>query len=299
MAQKPRAHELIAGIAVDATFGPIVLFGAGGTAVEVLGDRTVGLPPLNDDLAQDMIARTRVAKLLAGYRDRPPANTGAICDTLIRLAALAVDIPQIAELDINPLLADEAGVLALDARVRVSTKATAPPAIRPYPAELSASLLVGGQRLTLRPVKPDDAPRLADIVARSDAEDVRLRFRSGLRRLPDVWAARLSQIDYDREMALAAVDEGGAIVGVSRLAGDPDGLTAEFALFVRSDHQRMGLGTALMKALINYARGRGYRELWGSIARENARMLELAGSLVFVSSPDPDPSLVRSVLTLI
>ena len=299
MARRPRAHELIAGIATDPTFGPIVLFGAGGAAVEVLADRTIGLPPLNEHLARDMIVRTRIAKLLAGYRDRPAADQGAIADVLIRLADLAVDVPAIAELDINPLLADETGVVALDARIRLQAEARPRLAIQPYPAELARPLRVGGETLELRPIRPEDAQRLGELVARSDAEDVRLRFRSGLQRLPAAWAARLSQIDYDREMALVALDGAGDIVGVARLVGDPEGETAEIALLVRSDHQARGLGHALMQALIGFAQDRGYRELWGSIARENGRMLDLAAQLGFVSTVDnADPALVRSRLAL-
>jgi acetyltransferase len=299
MADKPRAHELIAGLAVDPTFGPVVLFGAGGTAVEVLADRVIGLPPLNEPLAKDMIGRTRMARLLAGYRDRPPADESAIADVLVRLSTLAADLPAIAELDINPLLADEKGVLALDARIRITAKPAVRPAICPYPAELARTLEIAGDALELRAIRPNDALRLVDLVARSDSEDVRLRFRTGLKRLPEVWAARLSQIDYDREMALVAVDSAGAIVGVARLAGDPQGETAEFALMVRSDRQRQGLGHALMEALIGYARGRRYQRLWGSIARENKRMACLAGDLGFALETDEaDVSLMRATLAL-
>lgn len=298
MVERPRAQELIAGIATDPTFGPIVLFGAGGTAVEVLADRQVGLPPLNEHLALDMIERTRVGKLLRGYRDRPAADKAAIADVLIRLSALAVDVPAIAELDINPLLADEAGVLALDARIRVDPGPRPLPAIRPYPADLSRKATIHGETLSIRPIRPQDGPGLVDLVARTDAEDVRLRFNGGVRRLPESWAARLSQIDYDREMALVATDEEGAILGVARLAGDPEGETAEFALLVQSDRQRRGLGHALMTALIDYARQRGYRRLWGSIAYGNDRMLRLARDLGFVREPGPDLSYVRASLAL-
>ncbi len=295
MVQKPRAHELIAGIATDPTFGPIVLFGAGGTAVEVLADRTVGLPPLNEPLARDMIARTRIAKLLAGYRDRPPADEAAIADVLVRLATLASELPAIAELDINPLLADETGVIALDARIRVDGGARPRPAISPYPSELTQSVEVAGEPMTVRPIRPEDAPRLVDLVAKTDAEDVRLRFRGGLRRLPEDWAARLSQVDYDREMALAAIDARGDVLGVARLAGDPEGETAEFALLVRSDHQRRGLGRALMDRLIGYARQRGYRRLWGSVERRNERMLDLARQLGFAQEPDANDAAAERV----
>ena len=299
MASKPQAHELIAGLATDPTFGPIVLFGAGGVAVEVLADRSVGLPPLNGPLARDMIARTRVSKLLAGYRDRPAADEGAIVDVLVRLSRLAVELPAVAELDINPLLADAGGVLALDARIRIAGGARPMPAIRPYPADLTRTIEVGGERLTVRPIRPEDAPGLTDLVAKTNGEDVRLRFRAGLKRLPESWAARLSQIDYDREMALAAVDSGGAVLGVARMAGDPEGATAEFALLVRSDHQRQGLGRALMEALLGYAAERGYSQLWGSIARENERMLRLARELGFTVETDAaDRALMRATLSL-
>jgi acetyltransferase len=188
-------------------------------------------------------------------------------------------------------------VLALDARIRVAASASRP-AIKPYPAGLARRLVIGDESFEVRPIRPEDGPRLVDLVARSDAEDVRLRFRTGLRRLPDIWAARLSQIDYDREMALVALDRSGEIAGVARLAGDPEGETAEFALLVRSDHQQRGLGMALLQALVGFARDRGYRELWGSITRENSRMLDLAHRLGFVARADADPLSVRSSLSL-
>jgi acetyltransferase len=297
MADRPGAHELIAGLASDATFGPVVLFGAGGTAVEVLADRAIGLPPLNEPLALDMIGRTRVARLLAGYRDRPPADVHAIAETLIRLAELASDFPEIAELDINPLLADEAGVLALDARIRVAEGPQPGPAICPYPSKLVRHLSIGSEHFTVRPVRPEDASLLIDLVAHTDAEDVRLRFRSGLRRLPDEWAARLSQLDYDREMAFAA-EVNGEIFGVARLAADPKGESAEFALLVRSDHQHRGLGRALMQTLIDYAGARGLKELWGAIERGNHRMLSLAADLGFQRGPHEELALVRASLDL-
>ncbi|MFI4974358.1 MAG: GNAT family N-acetyltransferase [Caulobacterales bacterium] len=298
MVDRPHAQELIAGLAVDATFGPIVLFGAGGVAVEVLADRTVGLTPLNQHLAGDMVRRTRIARLLAGYRDRPPADMAAITGALVRLAELSVDTPELAELDINPLLADEDGVLALDARARLTDGVRIEAAIKPYPKDLEHTVELAGETLIFRPIRPEDAPGLQDLTVRSDAEDVRLRFRGGLRRLPDVWAARLSQIDYDREMAIAAIDAGGDVLGVARLAADPERESAEFALFVRSDHQHRGLGRALMTALLDYARAIGLRQVWGSVERGNQRMLALARELGFVNGHHDDPSLVRATLTL-
>jgi acetyltransferase len=298
MVERPGAHELICGVATDPTFGPVVLFGAGGTAVEVLADSVVGLIPLNAPLAADMVRRTRISRLLGGYRDRPAADMAAITETLVHLAELASDIPELSELDINPLLADETGVIALDARARLVEVERVPSAVSPYPAHLAQTLSLAAETYCVRAIRPEDAAGLQALVARSDAEDVRLHFRRGLRRLPDVWAARLSQIDYHREMALAALDRAGEIVGVARLAADPEGEMAEFALLVRADHQSRGLGAALLKALIDYARDRGMQTVWGSVERGNSRMLGVAHALGFSDADDPDPASVRVTLAL-
>jgi len=291
MAVRPFARELIVGVAADPVFGPVILFGWGGVEVEVLADRTMGLPPLNRALALDMIARTRVAKRLAAFRDRPAADLDAIADALVRLASLAMDFPTLAELDINPLLADEKGVLALDARVRLGA-AGAQPAIRPYPNDIARTATIGEQGLLIRPILPEDEPGLIELVARSTPEDLRFRFRAGLRELPHAWAARLSQIDYDREMALVAVADG-AILGVARFATDPEGENAEFALFVRSDRQDLGLGRRLLADLLDVARRRGIRRVWGEVTAGNSNMLELTQAMGFQREPSGDRDLVR------
>ena len=216
---------------------------------------------------------------------------------LVRLAELAADFPAIAELDINPLIADANGVLALDARVRLDAGPRPQSAISPYPCALVREISIAGESFTVRPLRPEDASGLIDLVAHTDAEDVRLRFRQGLRRLPDEWAARLSQLDYDREMALAA-EAGGEIFGVARLAADPQGESAEFALLVRTDHQHRALGRALMEQLIGYARSRGLKQLWGAVERGNRRMLDLAGDLGFKPERHEDAALVRETLAL-
>ena len=291
MAIRPLARELIVGVAADPVFGPVILFGWGGVEVEVLADRTMGLPPLNRMLALDMIARTQVAKRLAAFRDRPAADLNAVADVLVRLASLALDFPALAELDINPLLADEAGVLALDARVRIGAVG-AQPAIRPYPDDLTHATVIGGEDMLIRPILPEDEPGLIDLVARSTPEDLRFRFRGGLRELPHAWAARLSQIDYDREMALVAVADG-SILGVARLAADPEGDNAEFALFVRSDRHDLGLGRRLLADLLDVARSRGIRRVWGEVMASNSNMLELTQAMGFQREPSVDRDLVR------
>lgn len=300
MAARPRSQELLVGIAQDAAFGPVVLFGHGGVAAEVLADRCVALPPLDDVLARDMIGRTRVAKLLAGYRDRPAVKLQAVCDVLIALGRLGADLPEVVELDINPLLADAAGVLALDARIALKRPdATTPrPAILPYPAHLAREISLAGANLRIRPVRPQDAPRLTEMVERSTPEDVHFRFLGGLRKLSPGLAAQLSQIDYDRQMALVAEEPDGAIVGVGRLVSDPEGETAEFALMVRSDRQDRGLGRVLLAAVLEHAAARGVVEVWGEVARGNGRMLDLARHLGFSTLTAADGPWVRVVKRL-
>jgi acetyltransferase len=299
MAARPSAHELIVGLTRDATFGPVVLFGHGGTAAEVLADRSIGLPPLDDVLARDMIGRTRVARLLAGYRGRPPADQAAITAVLIALSQLAADLPEVAELDINPLLADEAGVLALDARVAVRAPDASTPrlAIRPYPEELIKTVELDGEQLVIRPGRPQDAPELIKAVDHCSPEDVRLRFCGGVRHLPSELAVRLSQLDYDRQMGLVAQNAAGEILGAARLDCDPVGETAEYSILVRSDRQKHGLGGRLLKALLDYAAARGVREVWGEVARDNVRMLELAEALGFRREAGEDPARLRIVWT--
>ncbi len=291
MVRRPGAHELICGVADDPVFGPVLLFGAGGTAVEVLADRSVGLPPLNLPLARDMIARTRVARLLAGYRDRPAADVEAVAATLVTLSELVAALPEVVELDLNPLIADADGVLALDARivVRPVTAGTRRFAIRPYPRALErTATLSSGERFDVRPIRPEDAPRLAEMVRLSSPEDLRLRFFAPVMELSAESAARLTQIDYDREMALVAIAADAALVGVVRLIADPENDTAEFAVMVRSDMKGRGLGSFLMQAILDYARARGTARVVGSVLRENTGMLRVCADLGFIVRADPD-----------
>lgn len=305
MVRKPGAFELILGIVDDATFGPVILFGQGGTAVEVVRDKAMALPPLNRVLADDLISRTRVSRLLEGYRNQKPADREAIAMALMALGDLAADHPEVAELDINPLWADAVGIVALDARVRVmpaKSTGTARFAIRPYPVSLEGELVDRhGRTYPLRPIRPEDAPLTDDLLAHTDPEDVRLRFLSPLRKLPRQLAARLTQIDYDREMAFVIfTDETRKeFAAVGRLSEDPDRERAEFAIIVRSDLHGHGLGYALMKKLIAYGRARGVGEIFGHVLRENRSMLNLCDDLGFTRHPiEGDPSLVETRLKL-
>lgn len=305
MVRRPRAHELIVGMTTDRIFGPVILFGQGGTAVEIVADRSTALPPLNMTLARDMVSRTRVAKLLGGYRDRPAADMDAICLTLMQTAQLAADLPQIAELDINPLIADENGVIAVDARIRVlSTDLHGPErfAIRPYPAELEEMIeLRGGRRILARPIRPEDQPAHEQFVARLTQEDIRNRFFGVIRQLQASQMARLTQIDYDREMAFVATTlDGrceGETVGVVRIIADPDNITAEFAIIVRSDLKGHGLGEALMQKMIRYCHDRGTSELAGEVLRGNEAMLAFVEKLGFeIQETDDETVKVRLLL---
>jgi acetyltransferase len=301
MVRRPRAQELIVGASIDAQFGPVVLFGQGGTAVEVLADRAVGLPPLNAPLARALVERTRVARLLRGWRDVPPADLDAVVGVLTAVSDLLAFEPRIAELDINPLLADADGVIALDARVRVSAEApggAARFAIRPYPAELVRALNWQGRALTLRPIRPEDEPQHRAFAEQLDPQDLRLRFFTSRRTLERSELARLTQIDYEREMAFVATERDAAgaeqTLGVARAICDPDNDEAEFAIVVRSDLKGRGLGTLLMQALTAHLRTRGTRRLTAYVLKENDRMLRLGAALGM--QPDPaheDPDTVK------
>ena len=308
MIRRPGAFELIAGIVKDPQFGPLVLFGQGGRAVEIVNDSAMGLPPFNMHLAHALISRTRIYQQLQGYRGLPAVNLDMLALTLIRLAQIAADFPEITELDINPLLADEYGVVALDVRIRVE-KSSEPPgdhlAIRPYPKELEETIPIGdGRSFLLRPILPEDEPSLQRGFAKLTPEEIRLRFFVPLKTLSHVTAARFTQIDYDREMALVLTEKGipgkTEIYGVVRIIADPDNESAEYAIVVRHDVTAMGLGVLLMRRIIDYARGRGIREIHGDVLRENRTMLKLCNVFGFSKTAVPDePEIVKVVLRLL
>ena len=306
MIHRPRGRELIAGLADDETFGPVVVFGRGGTAVEVINDKSLALPPLDMSLAQTLIDRTRVSRLLGGYRDVPPADRDAVALTLVKLAQLAADIPEVRELDLNPLVADETGCIALDARIRVvplppsqrRTPTNPRFAIRPYPSEWERLLtLKDGWRVFVRPVRPDDEPLYQDFFKHVTQEDLRLRFFARVKDFSHAFIVRLTQLDYSRAIAFAALDEAtGALMGVVRLHTDANHHEGEYAILLRSDLKGRGLGWALMQMMIDYARADGLAEVRGQILRENTTMLAMCAALGFDSHPDPDDHDIRNVV---
>jgi acetyltransferase len=288
MVKRSQAQELIVGASIDPQFGPVILFGEGGTAVEVIADRSLALPPLNRALAHALVDRTRIAKLLRGWRDVPPVHIEAVLDTLVSVSQLLAELPEIAELDINPLLANPEGVIALDARVTVSASRPGGAdrfAIRPYPAELTERWDWHDMALTVRPIRPEDEDRHRAFLERLDPEDVRLRVFYSRRSIERSELARLTQIDYEREMAFIAVDDEGHTLGVVRAVTDPDNVSAEFGIVVRSDLKGGGLGERLMRKMIGYLQGRGTRMLTATVLNENARMLDLARDLGFEIGP--------------
>ncbi len=307
MASRRGAEELIVGVTSDPIFGPVILFGQGGTAVEAIGDRAVALPPLNMTLARDMISRTRVFNLLKGFRERPAANIEAICLTLIQVAQLIIDIPEIVELDINPLFVDPEGVMALDARMKVATANslnTNRLAIRPYPKKLEETVtLRDKRRILLRPIRPEDEPNHHVFVSRLSKEDLHFRFFNRINKLPHSQMARLTQIDYDREMAFIATapDERGQsqTLGVVRTISDPDNQCAEFAVVTRTDHKGLGLGRIMMDKMIRYCRSRGTSEMVGRVLANNVRMLKLAEQMGFDRHYQADDELFEVSLNLL
>ncbi|HYD29872.1 MAG TPA: bifunctional acetate--CoA ligase family protein/GNAT family N-acetyltransferase [Azospirillaceae bacterium] len=306
MAIRPDAYELIIGMTEDPIFGPVLLFGEGGTSVEVVNDKALALPPLNMMLAHDMMRRTRICKLLKGYRSRPPAAMDAVALTLIKISQLVIDFPEIEEIDINPLFADQTGVIALDARIKVGVpaiKGAGRLAIRPYPKSMEETATIrDGRAFRMRPIRPEDEPLVHRMFERMTPNDIRLRFFAPMKRLSHQAAARLTQIDYDREMGIVAVSEENGqeeMFGVVRIAADPDNQKAEYAVMVRSDMKGQGLGYILMNKIIQYGRSRGLKEIYGEVLRENTNMLAMCQSLGFVRRENLDePGVVEVTIDL-
>jgi acetyltransferase len=295
MILRPKARELIAGIADDPTFGPIIVFGRGGTAVEVIDDKALALPPLDLTLARELIARTRVARILKAYRDVPAADENAVALMLVKLAQLAADLPEVRELDLNPVLVDKDGIIAVDARVAVApsqkTVHAGHPrfAIRPYPKEWERRVaLRDGTAIFVRPVRPEDEPLFESFFAEVTAQDLRLRFFAPIKEFGHAFVARLTQIDYARAMAFIAIEEAsGRMLGSVRLHADANYDSGEYAILVRSDLKGKGLGWLLMQMIIDYARAEGLKTIEGQVLSENTTMLAMCQEFGFDISPDP------------
>ena len=308
MIVRPNARELMVGVIRDPVFGPAIVFGAGGTALEVHRDRAVALPPLDAFLIEELIRSTRISKLLGAFRQLPPVNMRALESLLLRVSEMVCELPALEELDINPLIVDETGAMAADARVVLRNAAPAHGtyahmAIHPYPARFVREWpLADGRVVTLRPIRPEDAQIEHEFVKGLSDESRYFRFMDTLRELTPMMLLRFTQIDYDREMAfIATIEEGSREVeiGVARYITNPDGATCEFALVVTDAWQRRGLGRRLMELLIEVAQQRGLKEMVGHILSNNVSMLELCAGLGFDIAPSAeDPAQKRATLRL-
>jgi acetyltransferase len=321
MAPARRGREVSVGLVTDDPFGPVIVFGAGGTMIELIDDRAMELPPLNQFLARRLIERSRVAETLVEWRGASAVDMDALEQVLLRVSEMVCELPQLREMDINPIIVDESGAVAVDARIVIDSAlqsggGAANPynhlAILPYPARYEQLLpLRGGGEYTLRPIHPDDAQMLQDLVQNLSPESRYSRFVSSMRELPPSMLARFTLIDYDREMALVAVfkersaaTDGGVveterIVGVSRYITNPDQSSCEFSLVVADDFNGKGLGSRLMESIMDVARDKGLAEIEGLVLANNAGMLKLMKSLGFVVkrfAEDADFKLVTHAL---
>ncbi|WP_210547265.1 bifunctional acetate--CoA ligase family protein/GNAT family N-acetyltransferase [Rhodoferax sp. PAMC 29310] len=317
MSTQKRGREIYVGLVTDDPFGPVIAFGAGGTMIEMMNDRAMALPPLNQFLARSLIQRARVADILGEWRGAPPVHMDALEQVLLRVSEMVCELPQLREMDINPIIVDDSGAVAVDARIVVEN---APPsarnynhlAILPYPSQHEQVWpLRGGGEYTVRPIHPEDAHMLQDFVRKLSPESRYFRFVSSMQELPATMLSRFTLIDYDREMALVAVyrerrvgadgstTEMARIVGVSRYITNPDRTSCEFSLVVSDDFKGKGLGSRLMLSIMDFAREKGLEEIEGLVLANNPTMLKLMKSLGFAVKPfseDADFKLVSQTL---
>jgi acetyltransferase len=313
-------REIYIGLTTDDPFGPVITFGAGGTMIELIADRAMELPPLNQFLARRLIERSRVSEMLGAWRGTPAADIEAVEQILLRVSEMVCELPQLREMDINPIIVDETGAVAVDARVVIEH---APPAhhgsgdynhlaILPYPSAYEREWpMKGGGLYTIRPIQPDDADMLQAFVRGLSQESRYFRFASAMPELPPRMLARYTLIDYDREMALVAVhrtrtagDEGSfteteEIIGVSRYITNPDQTSCEFSLVVSDHFKGQGLGSRLMLSIMEFARAKGLSEIDGLVLANNPNMLRLMTGLGYTVHPfpeDPDFKLVSKAL---
>jgi acetyltransferase len=316
MARKPLGRELYIGVVTDEAFGPVIAFGAGGTMIELINDHAMELPPLNQFLARRLIDRSRVRDTLKAWRGAPEADMAALEQALLRVSEMVCALPQLREIDINPIIVDESGALAVDARIVLGDAAQTWPgragsyghlAILPYPARYEQRWpLKGGGEYTVRPIHPDDAQNLQSLVKRLSPESRYFRFVSSMVELPPAMLARFTLIDYDREMALCAVVEEEneddlaqtrqRIIGVSRYITNPDHTSCEFSLVVDDAYAGQGLGSRLMLSIMDVARDKGLKEIVGLVLTHNETMLRLMRSLGYQVKAYPEDPEFRLVV---
>ncbi|MHA1221414.1 MAG: bifunctional acetate--CoA ligase family protein/GNAT family N-acetyltransferase, partial [Candidatus Heimdallarchaeota archaeon] len=301
--------ELILGSKKDPTFGPVILFGYGGTQTEFIKDVAVGLPPLNQTLARRLMEQTKIYTALSkGLRDKPPVNLAVLDETLVKLSNLIVDFPEIKEIDINPLAVSNDNVVALDARIILDDSLTnenvgdhSHLVISPYPTRfVTPWRLKDGTNVLLRPIRPEDEPLEKQLIDGLSEESSRYRFFHILKDITHTMLTRYCNIDYDREMAIMAEytsDGKKRSVGVSRLIIEPDGQTGEFAVLIADDFQDKGLGLKLSDMLVGIAKERGLKNIYALVLNDNKKMLGLANKLGF-DRESSSPTETKVVLSL-
>jgi len=305
MYRSANGRELMIGITRDPVFGPVISFGSGGTSVEIMDDSAISLPPLNHRLARDLIHRTRVSGLLGEFRNMPAVDMDQLIDVLLGVSSMACELPWIQEMDINPLIMDEHGIVAVDARILIDyPKPSTDPynhlAIHPYPAHLVRNIqLNDGTDIVIRPIRPEDAEIEAKFVRELSSEAKYFRFMNSLQELNQEMLVRFTQIDYHNEMALIAVkphQSGEEQIGVARYITNLDKKSCEFALVVSDKWQGMGIAHHLMQNLMEVARDRELEWMDGQVLSNNFRMLKLIKSLNFQINNDPDDTAVKQVV---
>ncbi|MCO4810804.1 MAG: bifunctional acetate--CoA ligase family protein/GNAT family N-acetyltransferase [Gammaproteobacteria bacterium] len=305
MYRSSNGRELMIGIIRDPVFGPVISFGSGGTTVEIMGDSVISLPPLNRRLTIDLINRTRVSKMLGEFRNMPAVDLEQLIDVLLSVSGIACELPWVQEMDINPLIIDDQGIVAVDARIMVdfpepSTDRYHHLAIHPYPTRLvKTAQLNDGTDIVIRPIRPEDAEIEAKFVRELSKESKYFRFMNSIQELSQEMLVRLTQIDYHNEMALIAVrplDDGEDQIGVARYSTNVDRRSCEFALVVSDKWHGKGIAHLLMRSLMEVARDRELEVMEGQVLSDNKRMLELMKSLKFKIDMDPEDSAIKRVV---
>ncbi|WP_130537165.1 GNAT family N-acetyltransferase [Thiomicrorhabdus indica] len=302
------SRELIIGVSRDPVFGPAISFGSGGTSVEVLKDSSTALPPLNQFIAERMISKTKINKLLGAFRGRTAVDRNKLVNILLRISEMVCEIPEIIELDLNPVLANDKVSIAVDARIRIQKTAPGAPAyshmaIHPFPSYLEKTITTNsGLNVNIRPIKAEDAQMETEFVNSLSEQTKYLRFMQNVQKLSEEMLVKFTQIDYDQEMAFIAYscDHHRPVeIGVTRYSTNPDGVSCEFALVVRDDFQHQGIGSHLLESLIDHARQKGLKTMNGEVLKQNKGMLSLAklhGFVIQTCEEDPQIMLVSKSL---
>lgn len=300
MFKTPNDRELMIGVIKDIVFGPVISFGAGGTLVEVLKDRSLALPPLNHFLAQQLIAKTRISKILGEFRHMPAVDLEKIINVILSVSEMVCELPYIQEMDINPLIVNEKEIIAVDARMVIEQPVTSNVpyshmAIHPYPNYLISTLrLVDGKIITIRPIRPEDAELEQTFIQHLSEQSKFFRFMAHLQTLTPEMLVRFTQIDYDQEMSFIAIykeDDKEICVGVAHYITNPDFLSCEFAIMVADEWHNKRIGSELMMRLINVAKAKGLKNMIGMVLASNTEMLKLADYLGFKVTESEDPTI--------